>query len=107
AAEHGLLRRVPYPADLGGRTRPGAAAEPQDAGHGVLPNRGVLPLHHLDRGDRRGVEHALLRRERAHQPVPDVDRYRNVPGWTVSTTWAMPAIIIVGTWREMGYFMLL
>ncbi|HLR27907.1 MAG TPA: sugar ABC transporter permease [Ruania sp.] len=31
----------------------------------------------------------------------------NVPGWTVSTTWAMPAIIIVGTWREMGYFMLL
>lgn len=31
----------------------------------------------------------------------------NLPGWTVSTTWAMPAIIIVGTWREMGYYMLL
>lgn len=31
----------------------------------------------------------------------------NVPSWTVSTTWAMPAIIIVGTWRVMGYYMLL
>jgi multiple sugar transport system permease protein len=29
------------------------------------------------------------------------------PGWTVSTTWAMPAVIIVGTWREAGYYMLL
>ncbi|MDR1265910.1 MAG: sugar ABC transporter permease [Propionibacteriaceae bacterium] len=29
------------------------------------------------------------------------------PGWTVSSTWAMPAVIIVGTWREMGYYMLL
>jgi ABC-type sugar transport system permease subunit len=31
----------------------------------------------------------------------------NPPGWTVSTTWAMPAVILVGTWREMGYYMLL
>lgn len=31
----------------------------------------------------------------------------NTPDWTSSPTWAMPAIIIVGTWREMGYFMLL
>jgi multiple sugar transport system permease protein len=29
------------------------------------------------------------------------------PGWTSSTTWAMPAVIIVGTWREAGYYMLL
>jgi multiple sugar transport system permease protein/alpha-1,4-digalacturonate transport system permease protein len=29
------------------------------------------------------------------------------PGWTTSGTWAMPAVIIVGTWREMGYYMLL
>jgi ABC-type sugar transport system permease subunit len=29
------------------------------------------------------------------------------PGWSTSTTWSMPTIIIVGTWREMGYFMLL
>ena len=29
------------------------------------------------------------------------------PGWTTSTVWAMPAIIIVGTWREMGYYMIL
>lgn len=29
------------------------------------------------------------------------------PGWTVDGTWAMPAIIIVATWREMGYYMLL
>lgn len=31
----------------------------------------------------------------------------NPPGWTQSTTWAMPAVIIVGTWRDMGYYMLL
>jgi len=31
----------------------------------------------------------------------------NPPGWTTSTTWAMPAVIIVGTWREAGYYMLL
>ena len=29
------------------------------------------------------------------------------PGWTTSTVWAMPAVIIVGTWREAGYYMLL
>jgi ABC-type sugar transport system permease subunit len=29
------------------------------------------------------------------------------PGWTVSSAWAMPAIILVGTWREMGYYMIL
>lgn len=31
----------------------------------------------------------------------------NAPGWTTSTTWALPAIIIVSVWRDMGYFMLL
>lgn len=29
------------------------------------------------------------------------------PGWTASAAWSMPAVIIVGTWREMGYYMLL
>ena len=31
----------------------------------------------------------------------------NPPGWTTSGDWSMPAVIIVGTWREMGYYMLL
>jgi len=31
----------------------------------------------------------------------------NPPGWTVSTDWALPAILIVQTWRFMGYYMLL
>ncbi|HEY7222495.1 MAG TPA: sugar ABC transporter permease [Micromonosporaceae bacterium] len=31
----------------------------------------------------------------------------NPPGWTTKSTWAMPAVIVVGTWREMGYYMLL
>jgi len=31
----------------------------------------------------------------------------NAPGWTISSQWAMPAVIIVGTWREMGYYMIL
>ncbi len=29
------------------------------------------------------------------------------PGWTTSTTWALPAVVIVATWRDMGYYMLL
>lgn len=29
------------------------------------------------------------------------------PGWTTSADWSMPAVIIVGIWREMGYYMLL
>ncbi|WP_328653399.1 sugar ABC transporter permease [Micromonospora sp. NBC_00330] len=31
----------------------------------------------------------------------------DAPGWTTSSTWSMPAVIIVGTWRYMGYYMLL
>lgn len=31
----------------------------------------------------------------------------NPPGWTTSATWAMPAIIVVQTWRYMGYYMIL
>jgi multiple sugar transport system permease protein len=31
----------------------------------------------------------------------------DLPGWTVSKDWAMPAVIIVGTWRDMGFYMLL
>ncbi|GAA4483902.1 sugar ABC transporter permease [Microbacterium panaciterrae] len=29
------------------------------------------------------------------------------PGWTASTTWALPAVIITGVWRDMGYYMVL
>ncbi|GAA1806786.1 sugar ABC transporter permease [Luedemannella flava] len=29
------------------------------------------------------------------------------PGWTTSADWSMPAVIVVGVWREMGYYMLL
>ncbi|MFC8921818.1 carbohydrate ABC transporter permease [Cellulosimicrobium sp. NPDC057127] len=31
----------------------------------------------------------------------------NPPGWTTSSAWAMPAVILVSVWREMGYYMLL
>jgi multiple sugar transport system permease protein/alpha-1,4-digalacturonate transport system permease protein len=29
------------------------------------------------------------------------------PGWTTSTSWAMPALIITSVWRDMGYYMVL
>ncbi|OLE23618.1 MAG: ABC transporter permease [Catenulispora sp. 13_1_20CM_3_70_7] len=29
------------------------------------------------------------------------------PGWTTSTDWAMPAVIITSAWRDMGYYMIL
>ncbi|MDG4797090.1 sugar ABC transporter permease [Micromonospora sp. WMMD1082] len=31
----------------------------------------------------------------------------NPPGWTTSADWSMPAVILIGTWRYMGYYMLL
>lgn len=43
-------------------------------------------------------------------PIDDVLRLVGIshpPGWTVSTSWSMPAVILVGTWREMGYYMLI
>lgn len=30
----------------------------------------------------------------------------NPPGWTASTTWVIPALIIVNVWKNMGYFMI-
>ena len=29
------------------------------------------------------------------------------PGWLTSSDWAMPAVVIVSTWRDMGYYMIL
>ncbi|GAB3261314.1 carbohydrate ABC transporter permease [Kineosporia babensis] len=29
------------------------------------------------------------------------------PGWTTSTDWSMPSVIIVGVWRDLGFYMLL
>ncbi|GAA2978685.1 multiple sugar transport system permease protein/alpha-1,4-digalacturonate transport system permease protein [Microbacterium terrae] len=31
----------------------------------------------------------------------------NPPGWLTSQEWAMPAVVIVSTWRDMGYYMIL
>jgi len=31
----------------------------------------------------------------------------NPPGWLTSPQWAMPAVVIVSTWRDMGYYMIL
>ncbi|MEG0910552.1 MAG: sugar ABC transporter permease [Ruthenibacterium sp.] len=31
----------------------------------------------------------------------------NPPGWFASVDWAMPAVIIVSVWKNMGYFMLI
>ena len=43
-------------------------------------------------------------------PVNQLLRFiglENTPDWVASSTWAMPAVIIVGIWRDAGYFMLL
>ncbi|BDZ40431.1 carbohydrate ABC transporter permease [Microbacterium suwonense] len=31
----------------------------------------------------------------------------NPPGWLTSKDWALPAVVIVSTWRDMGYYMIL
>lgn len=32
---------------------------------------------------------------------------QNPPGWTASTVWAMPAVILVSVWRQVGYYMVI
>lgn len=32
---------------------------------------------------------------------------QNPPGWLTNTGWAMPAVVIISTWRDMGYYMVL
>jgi multiple sugar transport system permease protein/alpha-1,4-digalacturonate transport system permease protein len=29
------------------------------------------------------------------------------PGWTTSTAWSLPAVVITSVWRDMGYYMVL
>lgn len=43
-------------------------------------------------------------------PINQVLRFfgvSNPPGWLTSANWSMPAVAIVGTWRDMGYYMIL
>lgn len=43
-------------------------------------------------------------------PINEILRFigiENPPGWLTSTDWAMPAVVIVSTWRDMGYYMIL
>lgn len=43
-------------------------------------------------------------------PINQVLRWIGIddpPGWLTDTTWAMPAVAIVSTWRDMGYYMIL
>ena len=74
----------------------------------VLPHRRLLPLHHLDRRDHRTCGTCCSARSTGRSTrscgAVGVD---NPPGWTTSADWSMPAVIIVGTWRDMGYYMLL
>ncbi|MEU6848887.1 sugar ABC transporter permease [Actinacidiphila alni] len=43
-------------------------------------------------------------------PVNQILRHLGVshpPGWTTSTDWSLPALIITSVWRDMGYYMVL
>ncbi|PRY68415.1 multiple sugar transport system permease protein [Glaciihabitans tibetensis] len=43
-------------------------------------------------------------------PINEILRFfgmENPPGWLTSSDWAMPAVVIVSTWRDMGYYMIL
>ena len=70
---------VHIPLTLVGVARAGAAAQPEAARRRVLPHRRVLPLHHLDRGDRRGLEHAVqpgVRPDQRSSSVPSASTTR-------------------------------
>ena len=108
AVEHRVLHGVPHPAHHGRGARPGPAAQPQAARGGVLPHRRVLPLHHLDRGPRPTCGTCCSARSTGRSTRSCGSSGSTTrPGGRSSADWSMPAVIIVGTWREMGYYMLL
>lgn len=48
--------------------------------------------------------------QRDFGPINELLRFlgmQNPPGWTASTKWALPAVIIVSVWKNMGYFMII
>src|SRR5690606_38263566 len=43
-------------------------------------------------------------------PINEMLRFigiANPPGWLTSANWSMPAVVIISTWRDMGYYMVL
>ncbi|NHI16602.1 carbohydrate ABC transporter permease [Microbacterium excoecariae] len=43
-------------------------------------------------------------------PINEALRFVGIsepPGWLTSPEWAMPAVVIISTWRDMGYYMVL
>lgn len=43
-------------------------------------------------------------------PINEILRFfgfEDPPGWLTSSDWAMPAVVIVSIWRDMGYYMIL
>lgn len=43
-------------------------------------------------------------------PINEILRlvgFANPPGWLTSQQWAIPAVVIISTWRDMGYYMIL
>ncbi|PTL71850.1 ABC transporter permease [Rathayibacter caricis DSM 15933] len=43
-------------------------------------------------------------------PINEILRavgFSSPPGWLTSSEWAMPAVVIISTWRDMGYYMIL
>lgn len=43
-------------------------------------------------------------------PVNEILRFLGLadpPGWLTSADWAMPGVVLVSTWRDMGYYMVL
>lgn len=43
-------------------------------------------------------------------PINEMLRFVGIsspPGWLTSPEWAMPAVVIISTWRDMGYYMVL
>ncbi len=106
-AQHALLRRGAHPAHPGCGARARPAAQPQDARGRVLPHGRVLPYITSI------VAIAVVWNMLFSPEFGPINQFLTAlgvddpPGWTTSATWSMPAVIIVGTWREMGYYMLL
>ncbi|MFI3168372.1 MAG: sugar ABC transporter permease [Faecalibacterium sp.] len=54
------------------------------------------------------VWNAILQKD--YGPVNEVLRLlgvENPPGWVASVAWAIPAVIIVSVWKNIGYFMMI